>query len=613
MELIEQIEEQAFAADRIVDEATATPPRWRIRDVVLCGEFSKNKGPSGKPRRYTQQTQEEARQRFAGININFDHPNKEGRRESGWLRSRAGITDPKTIKVVHEGNQFKTKADVLFVKAEDTNKAVALIQLSGKCGGMSLTGDGEFRKNTQESYEYDDVVSLKPNSVDIVDNSATTNGMFEQVLSPGDVDLTNQPLLEALKKVVEYEVPCTAPCNPAILCLPEQLKSLKDDAEYATKRTAEEDPENKLNQQKLRHLRAHSAWDILHHAAELVGNKALSLEAEEKAAAHRLKAGLIKEETDNPYSLEERCGKKMKRLVRKLIKKGKSEDSAYAIATAATEGLSNPYGLMEELSWNAHPVHSGVYKSIVHHGMYMIAPHTSERNPSDTHIVLYRKKGGTLLDDEEVGRGSTLLDVKKSAEKHHIDRVMLESHKNLYTQEALINPYSFQEAKPPKKPQPPADDDDEPEPDEDEGQEVERGASSQGQNTNPYADDANAGGDGQQPSPDGQGAPADDPQTAGGSPEEASVFANQMTDRAKVEKTSDAHLMAFAAHLVAAGLHIEAGNEGMGMSHFDKAREHLSRVEQLREIERQKTASMPGVPLQGASMPQPPAGPQGVV
>ena len=177
--------------ERVIDDGE----NWILRDVVLLSEHSKNVGPNGKPRRYTPQAQEKACPTFEGLQVNMNHPQKgpDGKPVSRDVLNILGkVTNPR-LREVNEGNLKVTQTigDILMVKGERANHVVNLARLDPKLAGMSITGNGDFSVGERS----DDIVTLQPGTVDVVDRPATTKGLFEAAEAEG---ISISTLTEAL-------------------------------------------------------------------------------------------------------------------------------------------------------------------------------------------------------------------------------------------------------------------------------------------------------------------------------------------------------------------------------------------------------------------------------
>lgn len=176
--------------ERINESIEAMPPEkicddgdnWIIRDVVLLSEFSKNKGPKGMPRRYPREEQEKALKLFENIHVNCNHPAKRAdgsvdESSRNVLMKLGKVVAPRLVEGMSEGKRVsKVVGDVILVKGDASNHIVKLVRLDPKLAGMSITGNLD-RFDTTEGYE--NVVGLKPESVDVVHRPATTLSMFE--------------------------------------------------------------------------------------------------------------------------------------------------------------------------------------------------------------------------------------------------------------------------------------------------------------------------------------------------------------------------------------------------------------------------------------------------
>ena len=268
--------EELLAPQAITSQVIDEGETWLVPNVVLLGEFSQNKGPSGKVRRYPQKTMEAALPKFANLRINTDHPDPaaSGRRP---VLTRIGMAvNP---KLVQEGSQWNVKGDLRLVKVPAADHIVKLIKLDPKIAGMSITGDGSFREGADEKYGYDDVEGLEPCSVDVVDRSATTKGFFED-------------------KVQEADLP-----------------ALHTAAEAAS--AAAKDNET--------HIAAHAAWDTLYHNAQLAKDDKLAEEAKAKAEEH-MKAAGVKEGAVLEPGWTEEMEKKFQESVKPLLEAKDDDD-----------------------------------------------------------------------------------------------------------------------------------------------------------------------------------------------------------------------------------------------------------------------------------------------
>lgn len=170
---------ESVSASKLSGRITKTDKGYLIPGVALLSEFSRNRGPKGKPRRYSESTQTKAASLFEGLRVYVDHPERDesGKPKPRTVRSLAGkVINPRLRKLTMEGRTIsQTVGDLLLVEDANTEHIIKLANLDDKIVGMSITGDGDFK----ESENFDDIVNLEPRSVDIVDKPASTRGLYE--------------------------------------------------------------------------------------------------------------------------------------------------------------------------------------------------------------------------------------------------------------------------------------------------------------------------------------------------------------------------------------------------------------------------------------------------
>lgn len=212
----------SIPSHRIVEDGD----NWIMRDVVLLSEFSKNPGPSGKPRRYSKETQQKALNLFEGLQVNVNHPPKDGASgavqssQRDVLRTLGKVTSPRLRESTHDGKKVtQTVGDVVMIKCDASEHIVKLAKLDSRLAGMSITGDGEYKLTEG----FDCIEDLKPTTVDVVHRPATTKGFFEAVES-------NQvPLSELTGKIEAFLAEQLQPIPEAEI--EEILKGLPDEDE----------------------------------------------------------------------------------------------------------------------------------------------------------------------------------------------------------------------------------------------------------------------------------------------------------------------------------------------------------------------------------------------
>ena len=159
-----------------------------IENAVLLSEFSKNKGPSGKPRRYPRATQEKSILKFEGLEININHSllNVSGQRGPRNILEKVGvIRNPRLRTITREGRvQTQTIGDLHLIDVPEVDHIVKLIEMDSKLGALSISASGDFKITK----DFDDVVELDQRSVDIVGKGGTTRGMYEDLHADDDKD-----------------------------------------------------------------------------------------------------------------------------------------------------------------------------------------------------------------------------------------------------------------------------------------------------------------------------------------------------------------------------------------------------------------------------------------
>ena len=159
-----------------------------IENAVLLSEFSKNKGPSGKLRRYPMATQEKSRLKFEGLEININHSllNVGGQRGPRNILEKVGMVRNPRIRTITRKNKpvVQTVGDLHLIDVPEVDHIAKLIELDSKLGALSISASGDFRITK----EHDEVVELDQQSLDIVGKGGTTRGMFEDLHADDDKD-----------------------------------------------------------------------------------------------------------------------------------------------------------------------------------------------------------------------------------------------------------------------------------------------------------------------------------------------------------------------------------------------------------------------------------------
>lgn len=147
-----------------------------IENVALLSEFSKNKGPSGKTRRYTRREQEKSLLKFEGLEINVDHSILRPGGSRGILEKIGIIRNPSLRTIVREDLKVtQTIGDMHLIDVPESDHIVKLIEMDSTLGASSISARGDFKITR----EHDEVENLDPKSLDIVGRGGTTRGLFE--------------------------------------------------------------------------------------------------------------------------------------------------------------------------------------------------------------------------------------------------------------------------------------------------------------------------------------------------------------------------------------------------------------------------------------------------
>lgn len=160
-----------------------------LANVVLVSEYSRNVGPNQRPRRYPRETLAASLPLFDSLQVNVNHPpiQRDVNSPTGTsvvstqrdvLRTIGVARNPRLREIRQDGRPCaQITADLYLIKCDAADHIVKLAELAPTIAGMSLTGDGEFREN--EADNFDEVIDLRPATVDVVHRPATTNGFFE--------------------------------------------------------------------------------------------------------------------------------------------------------------------------------------------------------------------------------------------------------------------------------------------------------------------------------------------------------------------------------------------------------------------------------------------------
>lgn len=140
-----------------------------VRDVVILGYESEN------GRRYTRMAMEAAIGLYDGVPVKIDHPAPEDARKSREFDTTWGwIQNP---RVVMENGQPKMRGDVQYLASHaSTNTILERIEKHPTKQGLSHNADidGDWVETVFEVRQITEV-----RSVDLVENPATTRGIFE--------------------------------------------------------------------------------------------------------------------------------------------------------------------------------------------------------------------------------------------------------------------------------------------------------------------------------------------------------------------------------------------------------------------------------------------------
>lgn len=146
-----------------------------IEGAVLLSELSKNKGPSGKFRRYPRTTQAESLAEFEDIEINVNH-DRMNKGPRSVLEKIGKAVNIKLRTINREGRDItQTIGNLRLIDVEASRHIVKLVELDPRLSALSIVAQGDFKIGE----EFDDVVGLKVKSVDIVTRGGTTRGFFE--------------------------------------------------------------------------------------------------------------------------------------------------------------------------------------------------------------------------------------------------------------------------------------------------------------------------------------------------------------------------------------------------------------------------------------------------